>query len=345
MPVIRVSKTKGFTVMSNYHLQDKNLSLKAKGLLSMMLSLPDGWHYNVRGLASICKEGVSSISSTFRDLIDAGYVHRHQPIIDGKFGEIEYVIYETPQAKKLDNPDSDDTTTPDGSDDEADFSPSPDNKDCSAPCSVKAHPTSSHTASACAETPCSGNPHTENPDTDTWNAYKILSQENTQTEITYPSNYPSINHTSKRPDAKDGMGSAQEELLARLGAQRLTGKFEEYREIVQGNIEFDSLCQTHETDRETLEGIVELIVEVLCSQQPYTRISGQDFPTDVVRSRFLKLDSRHIEYVLLCLASNTTKVRNMKSYLLATLYNAPVTMEQYYQNWVISDMPYLAKNS
>ena len=61
MPVIRVSKTKGFTVMSNYHLQDKNLSLKAKGLLSMMLSLPDGWHYNVRGLASICKEGVSSM--------------------------------------------------------------------------------------------------------------------------------------------------------------------------------------------------------------------------------------------------------------------------------------------
>ena len=144
----------------------------------------------------------------------------------------------------------------------------------------------------------------------------------TQTEITYPSNYPSINHTGKRPDAKDGMGSAQEELLARLGAQRLTGKFEEYREIVQGNIDFDSLCQTHETDRETLEGIVELIVEVLCSQQPYTRISGQDFPTDVVRSRFLKLDSRHIEYVLLCLASNTTKVRNMKSYLLATLCQA-----------------------
>ena len=123
MPVIRVSKTKGFTVMSNYHLQDKNLSLKAKGLLSMMLSLPDGWHYNVRGLASICKEGVSSISSTLRDLIDAGYVHRHQPIIDGKFGEIEYVIYETPQAKKLDNPDSDDTTTPDGSDDRGRFQP------------------------------------------------------------------------------------------------------------------------------------------------------------------------------------------------------------------------------
>ena len=61
MAVIRVSKTKGFSVMSNYHLRDKNLSLKAKGLLSMMLSLPDGWHYTIRGLASICKEGVESI--------------------------------------------------------------------------------------------------------------------------------------------------------------------------------------------------------------------------------------------------------------------------------------------
>ena len=75
MAVIRISKTKGFTVMSNYHLRDKNLTLKAKGLLSMMLSLPDGWHYSVRGLASICKEGVSSISATIRELDDCGYKH------------------------------------------------------------------------------------------------------------------------------------------------------------------------------------------------------------------------------------------------------------------------------
>lgn len=77
--------------MSNYHLRDKNLSLKAKGLLSMMLSLPDEWHYSVRGLAGICKEGVSSISATIRELDACGYIRRHQPIVDGKFQEIEYL--------------------------------------------------------------------------------------------------------------------------------------------------------------------------------------------------------------------------------------------------------------
>ena len=97
MAVIRVEKRKGYTIMSNYHLRDKNLSLKAKGLLSIMLSLPDEWHYNVRGLAAICKEGVTSISSTLRELEQWGYMRRHQPNTGGKFGEIEYIIYETPQ--------------------------------------------------------------------------------------------------------------------------------------------------------------------------------------------------------------------------------------------------------
>lgn len=97
MAVIRVEKRKGYTIMSNYHLRDKNLSLKAKGLLSIMLSLPDEWHYNVRGLAAICKEGVTSISSTLKELEQWGYMRRHQPNTGGKFGEIEYIIYETPQ--------------------------------------------------------------------------------------------------------------------------------------------------------------------------------------------------------------------------------------------------------
>lgn len=116
MAVIRISKTKGFTVMSNYHLRDQNLSLKAKGLLSMMLSLPDEWHYSIRGLTAICKEGVSSISATIRELEDCGYVRRHQPIIDGKFQEIEYIIYENPQSKSADKDASADAEDSDGTD-------------------------------------------------------------------------------------------------------------------------------------------------------------------------------------------------------------------------------------
>ena len=74
MAVFRVEKSRDFTVMSNFHLQDKSLTLKAKGLLSMILSLPEEWNYTTRGLATICKEGVDSISATLREFESAGYI-------------------------------------------------------------------------------------------------------------------------------------------------------------------------------------------------------------------------------------------------------------------------------
>lgn len=97
MPVIRVEKKKNFTVMCNYHLRDITISLKAKGLLSIMLSLPDSWDYSIRGLAKICKEGVECVGSTLKELERCGYMQRRQ--IHGKDGKItdtEYIIYEVP---------------------------------------------------------------------------------------------------------------------------------------------------------------------------------------------------------------------------------------------------------
>lgn len=76
MAVFRVEKTRNYTVMSNYHLRDKSLSLKAKGLLSLMLSLPEDWDYTTKGLARICKDGVDSICATVRELEGAGYIVR-----------------------------------------------------------------------------------------------------------------------------------------------------------------------------------------------------------------------------------------------------------------------------
>ena len=78
MAVFRVQRTRDYTVMSNYHLRDQNLTLKAKGLLSMMLSLPDEWNYTTRGLAAICKEGVDAIGSALKELKYTGYIVRHQ---------------------------------------------------------------------------------------------------------------------------------------------------------------------------------------------------------------------------------------------------------------------------
>ena len=101
MAVFRIERTKDYTVMSNHHLRNHELSLKAKGLLSMMLSLPDDWNYTTRGLAKICKEGVDAIGSALRELETAGYIVRNQ-LRDqqGRISDTEYVIYEKPQPRQ-----------------------------------------------------------------------------------------------------------------------------------------------------------------------------------------------------------------------------------------------------
>ena len=103
MAVFRIERTRDYTVMSNHHLRNANLSLKAKGLLSMMLSLPEDWNYTTRGLAKICKEGVDAIGAALRELEAAGYIVRHK-LRDrqGRISDTEYVIYEQPQLRKPD---------------------------------------------------------------------------------------------------------------------------------------------------------------------------------------------------------------------------------------------------
>lgn len=97
MPVIRVNKTKDYTVMANYHFRDKNLSLKAKGLLSMMLSLPDGWGYSVEGLVKLSTDGRDSINATLQELEKHGYLKRGRVRdANGKLGQAVYDIFERP---------------------------------------------------------------------------------------------------------------------------------------------------------------------------------------------------------------------------------------------------------
>ena len=105
------------------------------------------------------------------------------------------------------------------------------------------------------------------------------------------------------------------------------------------NIEYEHLCQhVKGIDRETLDEIVDLLVETVCSARKSIRIAGDDYPAEVVKSRFLKLTASHIEYILDRMRENTTYVRNIKKYLLAALYNAPVTMDSYYTSLVNHDL-------
>ena len=287
MAVFRIERTRDYTVMSNHHLRNEKLSLKAKGLLSMMLSLPEDWNYTTRGLAKICKEGVDAIGGALRELETAGYIVRHQMRDrQGRISDTEYVIYEQPQPK---NPDT----------------PQPD-----------------------TDSPDTENPYLEKPDTEK-PAELNIDKSNTQKSITHGSSTDSIpfrETAAARPPERKGRD-----------AMSVT-EIENYRELILENIEYDCLKRRYPLYLDDLNEIVELLVETVCARRKTTRISGSDFPHEIVRSRFLKLDSSHIEFVMDCLQKNTTQVRNMKQYLLAVLFNAPTTMNNHFTSLVNHDM-------
>ena len=112
---------------------------------------------------------------------------------------------------------------------------------------------------------------------------------------------------------------------------------ESYRKVLSSQLEMEILYDRYPFDKETLDAIFDLILDVVCSRRKTIRIAGDDKPVNVVRSQFLKLNAMHIEYVMDCMKENPAKVRNIKQYLLATIYNAPLTMQSYYQAWVNND--------
>ena len=113
---------------------------------------------------------------------------------------------------------------------------------------------------------------------------------------------------------------------------------ESYRELILENIEYDYLCRDDRLDRDMPNELLELMVDTVCSRREKIRIAGDDYPAEVVKSRFLKLNSFHIEYVLNRMRENNTYVRNIKKYLLAALYNAPATIDSYYASLVSHDL-------
>ena len=288
MAVFRIERTRDYTVMSNHHLRNGKLSLKAKGLLSMMLSLPEDWNYTTRGLAAICKEGVDAIGGALRELETAGYIVRHQ-LRDrqGRISDTEYVIYEQPQPKNPDTPQPD-TASPD-----------------------------------------TGNPDMDKPDTEK-PAELNIEKSNTQKSIT-----DGLSSTDSIPFRETAAARQPE----RKGRDAMSvSEIENYRDLILENIEYDYLCREFATYREDLDEIVELMVETVCARCKTTRIAGSDFPHEVVRSRFLKLDSEHIRFVMDSLQKNTTEVRNIKQYLLTVLFNAPTTISNHYTSLVNHDM-------
>ena len=114
--------------------------------------------------------------------------------------------------------------------------------------------------------------------------------------------------------------------------------FDVYREIIHDNIEYEYLIDQNKYDHDRINEIVDLMLETVCTARKTIRIASDDYPAELVKSKFLKLNSSHIEFVMDCLKKNTTEIRNIKKYMLAVLFNAPSTMDSYYTALVAHDM-------
>lgn len=296
MAVFRVEKTKDFTVMSNYHLRDVELSLKAKGLLSLMLSLPEDWDYTTKGLACICRDGVDSITSALKELESHGYLTRQRIRYgNGRLGDITYTIHERPVIQEAKE---------EKEEQHEQGEPEPEKPERENPRQV--NPGQANLKQAEPEQESTAQLNTKQSNTDGLNTYQSI--------------YPEEPGAA----ARDQDGIDRMELA------------DAYREIICENIEYSILAERHGKQR--IDETVELMLEVVLSKRPYIRIAGDDFPREVVRSRFLKINSSHVEYVFDCIDNNTTKVGNIKAYLLTALYNAPATMGSYYRAEVNHDL-------
>jgi len=273
MAVFRIEKTKNYTTMSNHHLRNNNLSLKAKGLLSQMLSLPEEWDYTLIGLSLINREKVDAIRTAVKELESAGYITRSRERKgNGRLGGTDYIIHEQPV--KPENPE--------------------------------------------LEKPILENPTQINKD--------ISKKDKENKDLI---NIPSLPITSALENynmAKD-YGAEEKEINA----------FQVYREIICDNIDYSIMLERYPYEKERLDEIVDLMLETVCSSRKTIRIASDDYPADLVKNKFMKLNHMHIEFIMDCLSKNTTEIRNIKKYLLASLFNSLSTKDNYFSTLIARD--------
>ena len=309
MAVFRIDKTRDYTVMANFHLRDISLSLKAKGLLSLMLSLPENWDYTTKGLAQICKDGVDSICATLKELEKAGYIQRRRVRNEmGRLTDLEYTILEKPivPAPAEESPDPKQT---------AQAEPQPDFPEQASP----------HLEKPQRENPVVVNPVLVSPDVDSPNQVsphlaspqlENPAQLNTNTSSKEKLNTDLSNTHSFFPSAEETCNSGRTERRTTSGD-------------IRAQIEYEIMVQRYRRDQ--LDELVEIMLEVALNRSPTIRI-GRDaeYPTYFVQERFRKINALHIEKVMDGIAENRTRVYNTKAYLMAALFNSVSTIEHHY---------------
>jgi len=288
---IKVIKSENYTVISNIACRDKTLSLKALGLHTFMMQLPDDWDYSIPGLATCHSDGKDSIRAAIKELIEHGYMYRQQgKDQNGKFAGYDYLCFENPDENPYYKKTAENAT----------FSPS-------------------------SGFPTTGNPTTENPMTEkplTGNPPQISTKGN---NVLNETNDESINlsegtentmdrQNETRPETKEEI---QKQITEQLSMKDLSPK------------ETMEYFKSQYSDQQYLQ-IIRLITDVVSSPGGEMKINGVRKDWADVRDRFLLLKFDDVACVIDSLRSNPTEVKNIRAYLIAALYNAPTTTNSYY---------------
>lgn len=323
--VFRVEKNKNYTTISNHHLQDRNLSLKAKGLLTLILSLPPDWDMTLKGLVSLSGDGVDSVRSGIQELEKAGYLRRSRS--RNNLGQLlctEYTIYEHAVTENV----ASETEI----DDNLNIIYSEESHIGKSNVDKNSHIGKSDVDKNTTENldDCQiGFSNVGKSNIGKSNTIKYLNNKDTYNINNYP--YQSTYSSKLCKEPKENSIDEMEE------AQSLYEERKAYEEIIKQNIAYDLLTEQKKISRDFLDLCIQVMVDAVTTNKPYIKIKGQDIPKEAVKSVLLKLDDENISYVDMCLSESKTAIKNMQSYILTALYCSKHGGDTYFNQLVKHD--------
>lgn len=334
--VFRVEKNKNYTTISNHHLQDRNLSLKAKGLLTLILSLPPDWDMTLKGLVSLSGDGVDSVRSGIQELEKAGYLRRSRS--RNNLGQLlctEYTIYEHAVTENVASETEIDDNLNIIYSEESHIGKSNVDKnshigksDVDKNSQIGKSDVDKNTTENLDDCQI-GFSNVGKSNIGKSNTIKYLNNKDTYNINNYP--YQSTYSSKLYREPKENSIDEMEE------AQTLYEERKAYEEIIKQNISYDLLTEQKETSRDFLDLCIQIMVDAVTSNKPYIKIKGQDIPREAVKSVLLKLDDENISYVNMCLSESKTAIKNMQSYILTALYCSQHGGDTYFNQLVKHD--------
>ncbi|AOY74749.1 DUF6017 domain-containing protein [Clostridium formicaceticum] len=319
-------KTK-FTTVSNDFLFDKRMGIAERGLLITMLGMNDNWDFNVRGLAAILPNGESSIKSSLRKLEELGYLKRTPIRHKGKFIDTEYTFSDTPifieEGEKLRL--------------EREIKRAEKSMESGEIQNNEPIVENPLAVDSLMEEPLVENPLTVKPTVGNQPDNIMTNQLNTN-QLNINDNQ-SIHQSNIAPMEQMRQSNRQLKNDGRIDDVH----YQNYDEQIKRNIEYDLLLERYPSNKEMINEITNLLIDTMKNHRKTMNVDGGQMKWENVCSIFMKLNFSHIQYVMESLAKNTTQIRNIKAYLLTTLYNSFFTIDNYYSAAVKHDMPWLSR--